>query len=186
MSTPTVAPTSVLLDHNWWKPDIQEAVVFLAVIVILAFVIFLFHYNSVQKAVQSSRCYKLQDAMSSLGQYAVTARNARNDKLYTVKYDLDAKAYEVACACNPGSIANTYADIPVFDMVDQTDRKQTTNCLCDKVNLAPSDTTYYQGHPGITRFMKSGDTSFFEQAYDTSANKLYGATSQNFNFWRKA
>ena len=174
-----------IFDSNWWKPTVSEAITFTLVLVILVFVIYLFHYNSVQRSVQNSRCYRLQDAMSSLGQYSVTAKNARNDNLFNVKYDLDSRLYELSCACKPGPVANTFRDIPVYDMVDQTDRKITKNCLCDKVVITPTDSTYYYGHPGVTRFMKSGDTSFFEQAYDTSANKLYGATNQNFNFWRK-
>lgn len=176
-----------ILDSRWWMPDFKEGTTFLLVIIILTFIIYLFHYNEVQRNVQASRCYRLQDSMSSLGQYGVTGKNARNEDLFKVSYDLDAKLYEVSCACKPGDVANTFNDIPVYDLVDQTDRKITKNCLCDKAALSVGDNTYYYGHPGITRFMKNGDTSFFEQAYDTSANKLFGADKgTNFNFWRKA
>lgn len=171
---------------GYWWPTLHEFLVFACLVSILAFVMYLFHYNSIQREVQKSRCYKLQDTSNSLGQYTVTAKNARNEDLYRVNYDLDAKIYSLECACPTGDVTNTFREIPIYDLANQTDRTLDKSCQCNKLLSGIGDTVYFAGYPGITRFMKEGDTTFFDEAYSTTASAIKSrASSTSRQMFRK-
>ena len=133
---------------------------------VFAFIIFLFHYNSIQTEVRAGRCYKLQDDNALLGTYTIRAKNSRNEDLYKIDYNLDSKSFNLKCACKPGNVVNDFNDINVYD-ISQTppsNRVLNTICNCAKPMLGPDKTVYYSGYPGIVRYMRSQDTSFFDKA----------------------
>lgn len=81
-----------------WKPTgFTEVFTFAIIMSVFAFIIFLFHYNSIQKEVRAGRCYKLQDANAMLGSYTINAKNSRNEDLYKVDYNLDSRRQIKLC-----------------------------------------------------------------------------------------
>lgn len=167
--------------NSYWMPSMHEFFVFACLMAVLAIVFYLFHYNSIQRAVQQTRCYQLQDTAGTMGSYAVTAKNARNEDMYTVSYDLDSKLSAIECSCKEGNIVNTFRDIPMYDLIDQQERNVDKICQCDKQLLGVDGSTYYAGYPGIVRFMKDGDSSFFDTAYSSDYSGGAAKTSGMFN-----
>ena len=76
-------------------------------------------------------------------------------------------------------MTNTYPNIDVYNLnTRQAQRINSKVCSCDQQYYSPTtDSIYYAGYPGVTRFMRSAsglsteadvnnkaDTSFFEDA----------------------
>lgn len=153
---------------SWAPHDITEIVLYIAIVVIIVILIRLFHYNSIQrKVVTTSRCLREKTQGKRNGIYSVTATNYRNDPLYKVHYDLNAKSYAVECACKEGQTVNNFRDIPVYDLRDPANPNKTIGnkvCQCDGL-LTSNPRTYYNGYPGVVRYMNNKDTSFFDTNY---------------------
>jgi len=145
----------------------KDVILYFIIFAIIIFIIFLFQYNSIQREVRAGRCYKMNDSGSMLGTYNVTAKNNRNEDLYKVEYNLDARSYSLSCACKPGDSVNNFRNIKVFD-IQQTPAAERTvekSCQCEKPLLGVDNTVYYSGYPGVARYMRDGDSSFFDKAF---------------------
>jgi len=150
------------LGLSYWIPSVHEFLLFVCFIGIFIITVYLFHYNSIQVEVKKSRCFKMTDSSAMLGNYSVTAMNANNENMYKVNYDLDAKQTNLECACNPGNVVNTFNNIHIYDLQAQQDRNFDKICQCDKMLTGVDGSVYYSGYPAIIRYMRNGDTSFFD------------------------
>jgi hypothetical protein len=94
------------------------------------------------------------------GAYTVTATDGENNPMYKISYDLAKKQNTVQCACTEGSVANSFRNINVYNLkTKNTEKIQEKYCNCN-VDFS-STSVYFTGHPGLVRFMNSGDDSFF-------------------------
>lgn len=150
--------------------NIHEILLY-ACLVLLAYLIGrLFFYHSVERAVRKeSRCLREAADGERSGTYLVTATNAKNKNLYTISYDLADKSYTASCACPNGKTLNQFDNISVYDMKNPSNpvrKDYAMNCYCDRDYVSGmkngTDTLYYSGYPGLQRFMRNADTSFFE------------------------
>jgi hypothetical protein len=145
--------------NDWAK----EFMLFITMIVLIFIMIAMFHYSSIWSQVnRESRCVREKAKGTRDGNiYTVTAMNEYNDPLYKVSYDLKAKSYNLSCECPKGNVVNNFNDVKVFDLRNRTARTLPSyTCQCDKF-VEPS-TTYFDGNPGVVRFMESNDVSFFD------------------------
>ena len=136
------------------------------VLVIVVILIYLSWYHWIWDQVRKSRCYRLQTLYASGGgEFEVTATDSTkapgDGDMYKITYDAPAKTTTVECSCRPGSVVNTFDDIPYFDMRTGKSLKAKTTCTC----AASLDQTsvYYAGAPGLLRYMYSNgtDKTFF-------------------------
>jgi hypothetical protein len=137
---------------------------FTVVMVLLILIVYFIHYHMIQMEVRkTSRCLRLKERHSAGGVYTVEAVNENSDKLYNVTYDLGAKSSTVDCACPPGNVVNHFRDIPYFDMKTQRTRKiEDQMCGCDSIYDDTRDQIFFEGVPGLVRYMQNqDDTSFF-------------------------
>ena len=170
---------------KWWIPSAHEAILYFILVLLLYIFGSLMFYNSIQMNVKAtSRCYKDKKSTLANGTFVANAVNQNNDKLYTVGYNFGAKSYNVQCACPEGKVTNTFPNIDVFDLNTQTVQTMDSKvCACDKQYFNPlaGDTIYYNGYPGVVRFMntaslynsqsdktKKADTTFFDTALNGS------------------
>lgn len=158
---------SSILTFKFWAPDFPEISIFILFIMILFFTLILFHYGEVQRHVAKSRC-ALQTKSKVSGIYSVSAVNANNDKLYHVDYNFDAKTFNVECDCDEGDVVNTFKNINTYDLKSNrgTDSIKVIDkaCNCTKYYDSEYDNVYYNGEPGLIRFMNQKDISFFNQS----------------------
>jgi hypothetical protein len=171
-----------------WMPSWHELGMYVVVTLILYLVGSLMYYNSIQdKVKKTSQCYKDKNSVQSNGTFVADATNQRGDKLYSVKYNLGAKAFSVDCSCPEGLVSNTFPNIDVFNLSTQSVQTiDSKMCSCDKQLYNPTtDTIYYKGYPGVVRFMntaslytsqqdkqKKSDTSFFDIALNGDKSTL--------------
>ena len=145
-------------------PSLAEVAIFMFIFITMIILLRLYHYSSAKRLVyKNSRCYKNKQRGSLGGKYIVSAVNANNEKLYDVAYDIPAKQFQVSCECEPGKVVNTFKDIYVYNLSTNSSEKINTKiCQC-KNDLKSDGHTYYQGYPGIVRYMnsKGKDTTFF-------------------------
>lgn len=86
--------------------------------------------------------------------------------MYKVTYDLTKRNSKITCECNPGEIKNDF-DIKVRDLRNLDDVQESKTCLCDKhFGIVDNLNQYLYGDQGIIRYVKTGDTSVFNPAYD--------------------
>lgn len=148
------------LKSSPWVPSFPEVILFTAAFVLIVIMIRLIHYTSIRKEVkEESRCLREAKSKQS-GQYVISARNAANDDLYRVAYDMKAQTYNLECACKAGDVANNFEHIKIYDFKNP-ETPIITNKMCSCDTTLPSSRTYYSGTPGLVRFQTSGDTSFF-------------------------
>lgn len=153
---------------KFYPTDPTEIILYIAVITIVIILIRLFHYNSIERKVKlTSRCLREQTKGQRSGRFSVTAANQYNKPMYKVTYDMNAKSYSVDCACKQGNVINNFQNIPVYDLRDPSNPMKTIGskmCQCEN-ELVSNSRVYYNGYPGLIRFMNSKDPSFFEQDY---------------------
>jgi hypothetical protein len=149
------------------KVDMKEILLFLLFMGMMLLIIVMFHYSAVNNEITlTSRCVREKQKGRKSGSYFIQAMNEKNEPLYKVTYRPKAKEYKVDCACTPGSVANTFNQIKVYDMRSPNAPVKyidSQNCYCDAV-VEPTGNTYYAGYPDLLRFMYNGDTSFFKTA----------------------
>jgi hypothetical protein len=145
-------------------PTTFEFIVFLIIVLLFFLVIALFHHSSIQKLVRkTSRCLADKSKYRVAGKYTVTATTAKNEPLYTVGYDFNAKTTSVECACKEGETVNTFRNIDTYNLrTRQPEMISQKACSCDSFLLEPGQKVYYNGYPGLVRYMNSGDTTFFD------------------------
>lgn len=153
-----------VLRTSWFMPESwYTTMVFLILVSFMFILIIFFHHSSVQRYVKKhSRCYKNKVKKSASGVYMVTATDGQKNPLYTVSYDLAKKENKLECACPEGTVTNAFRDIKVYNLrTKSTDTIKDKYCNCNFAGDAPSTSVYFTGHPGLVRFMNSGDDSFF-------------------------
>jgi hypothetical protein len=182
----TAAATATTAAAKWWtsleewKPTMTEFVLYVVIVLVLYIFGSLMYYNSIQMKVKNeSACYRDKRLSTSDGSYYATATNQNNEALYKVGYNFGQKSYSVDCACTPGSVANTFPTVDVFNLNTQAVQTiESKMCSCDKQLYNPtSDSIYFSGYPGIVRFMNTAslyknttekqaksDTTFFDTA----------------------
>lgn len=146
-----------------------EVILYFAIVIVMIIIVRLFHYNSIESKVRkTSRCLREQTKGSRSGQYSVTASNAANENMYRVTYNMVDKSYNLDCACKEGETVNNFTNISVYDQRDPANPNKTITskvCQCDKLLYSTGDRIYYNGYPGLIRYMNSKDSSFFENNY---------------------
>jgi len=150
-----------ITNPSWWIPSLHEIAIFVFAVFLTYWVIQIYQYNTVEtKIIQESRCYKNKHAIKAGGIQYATATNAQNQPLYSVGYNLSGKQVNISCACNEGDIVNTFKNIPVYDFTNNsitiTPAKQ---CSCDSDLLSASPNVYFNGYPGIVKFMNTASVS---------------------------
>lgn len=131
---------------------------------ILILITYLIHYHMIQGEVRrTSRCLRLKDRHSAGGTYTLDALNENSDRLYNISYNLKAKTSTIDCACPAGDIVNHFKDIPYYDMKEQQTRYVDDKmCSCDSMYDDPRDQVFFEGAPGLVRYMHNiDDVSFF-------------------------
>lgn len=163
------------------KPvNMSEIVLFILFMTAIYVIFALIFYNQIQLEINTkSQCYLAKQSINSSGNFIATAQNENGKPLYTVNYNMPAKGFSVDCACDSGTVVNTFPNIDVYNLqTQQTMRLSEKICSCDKQYYLPGyNTIYYSGYPGVTRFMNTAalvgnasdvkiqaDTSFFEAA----------------------
>ena len=159
---------------GWWIPSRYEIAIFVLAVFLTYWVIQIYQYNTVEtKIIQESRCYKDKHAVKSGGTQFVTATNAQNAPLYTVGYNLSGKQASIECACNSGDIVNTFENIPVYDFKNNSVvNDNSKQCHCDSDLLAVSPNIYFNGYPGIVKFMNTAVVSK-DPTHDSSVDTSY-------------
>ena len=142
---------------QWWIPTFKELALFILAIFLTYWVIQIYQYNNVEtKIVKESRCYRDKHAVKAGGTEYVTATNAQNLPLYRVGYNLSGKQMTLECACNQGDIVNTFKNIPVYNLSNNSiSRGNEKQCNCDSDLLSESQNIYFTGYPGIVKFMNT-------------------------------
>lgn len=162
-----VKSTLSAVRNNSLIPTWAEFLTFSVIFLLLFLLATLFHNNSIQAAVRkNSRCLRAKEIGRTGGQYVVKAHNKNNQDLYQVGYDLTTKETTLQCACPEGKVANTFRDIPMYNL--RTKTSQTVKeklCGCDQSYYNAGESVYYSGYPGVVSFMNSGDTTFFKDAF---------------------
>jgi hypothetical protein len=141
-----------------------EGLLFVTVVGIIMLVVQLYRYASIQQQARAeSRCYKARKAFRKNRIYTVNAMNGMDVPLYKLTYNVGGRDVTFDCACPSGKTANRFKDVPVYDMKSNERRTLEKTCLCDKDYTSRNEPVYYQGYPGLIRFMSSGDEQFFKQ-----------------------
>ena len=83
--------------------------------------------------------------------------------MYTVSYNIAKKQSNLQCACQEGSTANAFHNIKMFNFNTKKTSTYDKYCNCDGQLDQPSASVYFTGHPGLVRYMNSGDDSFFTE-----------------------
>lgn len=165
MSEEEVKLIPSIQDIKFWIPDLIELSIFCLFIAIIFFTLLLFHYGEIQRRVAKSRC--ASQLNTSSGIYSVYATNATNDKLFHIDYNLDGKVFNIECDCDKGDFNNKFSNINTYDLKSNKGDKSIISidkyCNCSKSLDSPTDNVYYNGDPGLVRFMNQNDTSFFTQ-----------------------
>lgn len=142
----------------------KAPLLFSVVCVILIVMVYLIHYHRIQTEVRkTSRCLRMKTEHSAGGLHTVTAVNENSDKLYNITYDLGAKTSSVDCACAPGPVVNHFKDIHYYNFKEKDTRViDDKMCGCDSVYDDPRDQIFFDGTPGLVRYMlNKDDTSYF-------------------------
>lgn len=145
-------------------PTFRELLLFIIIIVVVVLAIKLIQSTIVQKYIrETSRCYRARNNNQLNGVYTVYAKNEKNEQIYKVSYDMNAKSYNLECACEQGNVVNKFSDIKVYDLKDTSGYPLRTIpekiCPCSK--MVEPQRVYYSGYPDLIRFMNTEDTSFF-------------------------
>jgi len=142
----------------------KTILLYIAVVAIAVLFAYLAHYHAIYAEVRrTSRCLRLKDAHELGGTYTVKAVNDQGKPLYTATYDLEAKQNKIECACAKGAVINHFSDVPYFDLKAQTARKLDEKlCNCDSAYDGTGQDVFFEGAPGLVRFMQDADTSFFQ------------------------
>lgn len=144
------------------KINPQEVLLFCITLGMTLLLIMLFHYSAISMYVRKhSRCLRERSKGNRSGNYVLYARNEKNEPLYNITYNPNAKTYAIDCACPKGSVSNTFKDIKVYNMTDPENpvKRVQNQCYCERVY--DNNKTYYTGYPDLIRFMYNGDKSFF-------------------------
>lgn len=142
----------------------KVGLLFTVVMVLFILIVYFIHYHMIQTEVRkTSRCLRLKERHSAGGVYTVEAVNENADKLYNITYDLGAKSSTVDCTCPPGNVVNHFRGIPYYDMKSQRTRTvEDQMCGCDSIYDDTRDQIFFEGVPGLVRYMQNqDDTSFF-------------------------
>ena len=141
---------------------VQEFVLFAVIMTLLIIIARLMHYTSIRRRISTeSRCAR-EKRQTSGGEYVVLATTAASEPMYKITYNLAAKQYLVECNCRKGDTVNSFQDIKVYDLKDTytPERKIKKYCWCEG-DVSTNQKAYYTGNPGLVRFMREGDTTFF-------------------------
>jgi hypothetical protein len=135
-----------------------------AVLLTLIFIIaYMAHYAVIQRKVRKeSRCLKARLNYTSGAAYQVKAVNAEGKDLYRVTYDMPSKSVKHECACPSGNTVNHFPKIKYYDLKSAKDQViPELLCNCDADYETNTEGPYYEGYPGLVRYMQNGDATFF-------------------------
>lgn len=146
----------------------KEFIYVLCIVLLLCVGVLLIHNIYINGRVKHmSRCKRDRDIGRRGGKFSVTATSAGNTPLFKTEYDLYARQSSLSCACPEGTVGNTFRNIPLYSLSTSTPTMVSEkNCACDREYAASSGQIYYNGWPGLVRYMNSDgkDTSFFDAA----------------------
>lgn len=138
-------------------------VLFITLFLIISLIIY---WDSINVRVsQTSRCKRQMDAYNkNKGTYVVNATDKSKQKLFSVSYDTNQNTTSLTCECEPGKYVNYFNDIPVKNMKNNKDVKESKICSCDKYHNAGiiNENIMYDGEPGILRYMTTQNSDFFD------------------------
>lgn len=136
--------------------------------IILFFVItIIVYWDTINSQVaKTSRCKRQLDMASKVsGIYTVKASDKNNKPLYNISYDLVQYNTNVECACDAGTLMNSFDNIPVRNMRNNTDTFISKKCNCDKYYEVGynNEKVNFDGDPGIVRYIiNQKNTDFFD------------------------
>ena len=134
-----------------------------AVLLTLIFIIaYMAHYAVIQRQVRKeSRCLNARLNYSSGAAYQVKAVNAEGKDLFRVTYDMPSKSVKHECACPTGNTVNHFNKVKYYDLKTAKDKViPELLCNCD-MDYETLEGPYYEGYPGLVRYMQNGDSTFF-------------------------
>lgn len=140
----------------------MEIILYTAAFVMIVLMARLIHYTNIRKNVKEhSRCLR-EKANNKSGKYMVYAKNPRNEPMYSVAYDMQGGTWNLNCTCKDGDVANEFKNIPIYNFKNPANPTMYTDksCKCEK-DYTQSTNIYYDGAPGIIRFMNDRDVTFF-------------------------
>jgi hypothetical protein len=142
-----------------------QVALFVVVVAVVVLMVYLLHFNAIRAEVRrSSRCLRLNDAHKEGVIETVTAVNDLGKPLYNITYNMDAKQATVDCACPTGNVINHFQGVPFYDLKQQVARKvEDKTCACDSSYDDVREDIFFEGVPGLVRFMQNADTSYFQK-----------------------
>lgn len=136
---------------------------FVVVLALVFFVAYMIHYSLIQKEVRNrSRCYKAKLQFSAGGEYDVKAVDEQGTEMYKLTYNTAKKQVKHECACPKGDVVNHFKDVKYYDLKTASERSiKDLMCNCDMAYDTIGADVFYEGHPGLVRYMQNADASFF-------------------------
>ena len=136
---------------------------FFVTLALIFFVAYMGHYSIIQSEVRSrSRCLRAKQSYAAGGQYDVKAIDDQGTGLYKSTYDLAKKQVATECACPKGDTINHFKGVKMYDLKTASSRKiDDLMCNCDMAYDTVGADVFYDGHPGLVRYMQNSDESFF-------------------------
>jgi hypothetical protein len=139
---------------------------FFVILVIIITVII--YWDSINNMVSSkSRCKRQLNIINNKnGEYLISARDKNNNRLFNISYNFSEKSTNVECDCNEGDVVNTFENIRVRNLRNNTDTTVDKTCSCEKYYDTGSGDSeiLYDGEPGVIRYMNTNDNEFFINA----------------------
>jgi|APGre2960657404_1045060.scaffolds.fasta_scaffold01976_5 hypothetical protein len=154
---------------------------FIVALTLIFFIVYMIHYASIQSSVRNqSRCLRAKLMYTADGQYTVKAVDEGGKDLYKLDYDMTAKEVKHECACPKGDVINHFEKVKYQDLKTNTEREiSDMMCGCDAAYDAVGQDIFYEGHPGLVRYMQNGDASFFTSDINGIALKQPTAVLRN-------
>lgn len=135
---------------------------FIGLFMIISMIIYWDSVNS--RVSKTSRCKRQMDAYNkNKGSYVINATDKSKQKLFSITYDTNQNTTSLKCECEPGKYVNYFNDIPIKNMKNNKDVKESKICSCDKnhnVGMV-NENIMYDGEPGILRYMTTQNSDFF-------------------------
>ena len=151
--------------------SLLHVALFFVVLAIFFFMAYMIHYSIIQDEVRKkSRCLRVKEQYSAGGEYDVKAVDDQGTSLYKMTYNKGKKEVKHECACPKGETINHFEDVKYYDQKTATDRKiEDLMCSCDAAYDTVGADIFYEGHPGLVRYMQNSDGSFFTSDLKTAA-----------------
>ena len=143
--------------------DAKELFLYILIAGLFTLILLLFHYTSIHWEVRStSKCYKERQKYFQNGIYSVAAKTGSDTPLYNVNYNIASRNFDFKCACPAGETMNTFKNVKVYNLKNNTSTRIDKTCECDRDYTTGNPVVYYDGFPDVVRYMVNDDATFFK------------------------